>query len=69
MVVDSRSLAFAACGVAAFSFVSALYSETVTTELGEPLVVAILVNWNTVAYVLCGLVAWSRRPGAASAFC
>jgi signal transduction histidine kinase len=58
------TLAVAACAVTAFSFVSALYSETVTTELGEPLVVAILVNWNTIAYVLCGLVAWSRRPGS-----
>jgi signal transduction histidine kinase len=57
-------VAFAACSVATFSFVSALYSETVNSELGEPLVVAILVNWNTVAYVLCGLVAWSRRPGS-----
>ena len=56
------ALALAACGVATFSFVSAFYSETVTAELGEPLVVAILVNWNTIAYVLCGLVAWSRRP-------
>jgi signal transduction histidine kinase len=56
------TLALAGCGVATFSFVSAFYSETVTTELGEPLVVAILVNWNTIAYVLCGLVAWSRRP-------
>jgi signal transduction histidine kinase len=58
------ALALAGCGVASFSFVSAFYSETVTTELGEPLVVALLVNWNTIAYVLCGLVAWSRRPAS-----
>jgi signal transduction histidine kinase len=58
------SLGIAACAAAAFSFVSAFHSKTVTAELGEPLVVAILVNWNTVAFVLCGLVAWSRRPGS-----
>ena len=52
------------CGVAAFSFVDAFHSETVSAELGEPLVVAMLVNWNTAAYVLCGLVAWSRRPAS-----
>jgi signal transduction histidine kinase len=31
-------------------------------ELGEPLVVALLANWITVSYVLCGLFAWWRRP-------
>jgi signal transduction histidine kinase len=57
-------LAVAGCVVAAFSFVSAFHSEAVSAELGEPFVVALLVNWNTIAYVLCGLVAWSRRPGS-----
>jgi len=42
--------------------VYALESEVVSGELGEPFVVAFLVNWNTAAYVLCGLLAWSRRP-------
>ena len=56
------SIALAGCGVAAFTFVSAFYSETVTLELGEPLVIAFLVNWITVSYVLCGLVAWKLRP-------
>jgi signal transduction histidine kinase len=55
-------LALTGGAVAAFSFVSAFHSETVSSELGEPFVVAALVNWNTIAYVLCGLVAWSRRP-------
>ena len=32
-------------------------------ELGEPLVIAFLGNWVTVSYVLCGLLAWSHRPG------
>jgi signal transduction histidine kinase len=58
------ALALAGGSVALFSFLSAFHSETVTAELGEPLVVAILVNWNTIAYVLCGLVAWSRRPAS-----
>ncbi|HEX2288365.1 MAG TPA: histidine kinase [Gaiellaceae bacterium] len=31
-------------------------------ELGEPLVIALLSNWLTVSYVLCGLLAWARRP-------
>ncbi len=56
------SIAIAGCSVAAFSFVSAFYSETVTLELGEPLVVALLVNWITISYVLCGLIAWRLRP-------
>ena len=56
------AIAAAGFGVAAFSFVSAFYSETVTLELGEPLVVALLVNSITVSYVLGGLIAWTRRP-------
>jgi signal transduction histidine kinase len=55
-------IATTGCSVAAFSFVSAFYSETVTLELGEPLVVALLVNSITVTYVLGGLIAWTRRP-------
>jgi signal transduction histidine kinase len=34
----------------------------VHAELGEPLVIALLSNWLTVSYVLCGLLAWARRP-------
>jgi signal transduction histidine kinase len=30
--------------------------------LGEPLVVALLSNWLTASYILCGLYAWWRRP-------
>ena len=58
------SIGLAGCGAAAFSFLSALRSEAVSAELGEPLVVAFLVNWITLAYVLCGLVAWTRRPAS-----
>jgi len=56
------ALGLAGCVAAASSFVYALESEVVSGELGEPFVVAFLVNWNTAAYVLCGLLAWSRRP-------
>ena len=56
------SIALAGCCAAAFSFVSAFYSETVTLELGEPLVAALLVNSVTISFVLCGLVAWTLRP-------
>jgi signal transduction histidine kinase len=30
--------------------------------MGEPLVIALLSNWLTVSYVLCGLLAWAHRP-------
>jgi signal transduction histidine kinase len=55
-------IAFAGCGAAAYSFVSALRNPAVHAELGEPLVIALLSNWLTVSYVLCGLLAWARRP-------
>ena len=56
------ALALSGCGAATFSFVAAFHSQAVTGELGEPLLVATLVNWITVSYVVCGVVAWSRRP-------
>jgi len=58
------AIALAGCAAAAFSFVLALTNEAVNGELGEPLVVAILVNWLTVSYVLCGVLAWWRRPAS-----
>ena len=36
-------------------------------ELGEPLVIAALWTWTTLAYILGGLLAWWRRRRAASA--
>jgi|SoiMetStandDraft_2_1073263.scaffolds.fasta_scaffold00115_8 signal transduction histidine kinase len=56
------ALGLAGCVAAASSFAYALESDVVSGQLGEPFVVAFLVNWNTAAYVLCGLLAWSRRP-------
>jgi signal transduction histidine kinase len=55
-------IALAGCAAAAYSFVSALRNPAVHAELGEPLVIALLSNWLTVSYVLCGLLAWARRP-------
>jgi signal transduction histidine kinase len=57
-------LAVTACGclVATISLLLALTNEAIGTELGEPLVIALLADWITVAYVFGGLVAWRRRP-------
>jgi signal transduction histidine kinase len=58
------AIALAGCMAAAGAFLLALTSEAVRVELGEPLVIAFLGNWITVSYVLCGLLAWSRRPAS-----
>jgi signal transduction histidine kinase len=47
---------------AATSFTLALLSEDVSGTLGEPLLIATLTAWITISYVVCGLVAWWRRP-------
>ena len=46
----------------ASSLVFALTNDTIGGELGEPLVIASLWSWTTLAYVLCGALAWWRRP-------
>jgi signal transduction histidine kinase len=56
------ALALAGCAGAVYSFVSAFQNPAVGRHLGEPLVIALLSNWLTVSYVLCGLFAWWRRP-------
>jgi signal transduction histidine kinase len=55
-------IAFAGCAGATYSFASALRNPLVGAHMGEPLVIALLSNWLTVSYVLCGLLAWARRP-------
>jgi len=55
-------LAGAFAATAALLF--ALANENIGSELGEPLVIAILSDWITLSYILCGLVAWWRRPGS-----
>ena len=52
----------AGCAAGASSLLFALRNEAIGTELGEPLVIALLSNWITLSYVFCGLVAWWRRP-------
>jgi signal transduction histidine kinase len=57
-------IATAGSAAAATSFVLALRSDIVAGELGEPLVIAMLTDWLTLSYVLCGLLVWSRRPAS-----
>ena len=56
------AIALAGCVAAAGSFALALTSDTIGHELGEPMVIAVLLNWLTLAYVCCGALAWWRRP-------
>ena len=58
------AIAVAGCAAAVSSFAWAFNSDAVSGELGEPLLVATLVNAITLGYVLCGVVAWWRRPGS-----
>jgi signal transduction histidine kinase len=54
----------AGLAAAGISFALALESDEVAGKLGEPLVVAMLTVWLTMSYILCGLVAWWRRPAS-----
>ncbi len=56
--------ALAACAAAASSLALVLTSDAVGGDVGEPLVLALLSAWITVSYVLCGLIAWLRRPAS-----
>ena len=58
------AVALAACAAAASSVVVVLTSDAVGGDVGEPLVLALLSAWITVSYVLCGLIAWLRRPAS-----
>src|SRR5215218_8617899 len=57
-------VALAGCAAAASSFALVLTSDAVSGEVGEPLVIGLLSSWITIAYVLCGLIAWLRRPAS-----
>jgi signal transduction histidine kinase len=50
--------------VSAISVTLALTNDAIGSELGEPLVIALLAVWITIAYVFGGLIAWSRRPAS-----
>ncbi len=54
------AIALAGCGAAAIAFELLVANG----EGQEPRVHAALVGWITLSYVLCGLIAWSRRPGS-----
>jgi hypothetical protein len=56
------ALVLGGLAAAATSFTLALLSEDVSSTLGEPLLIAALTAWITISYVVCGLVAWWRRP-------
>jgi signal transduction histidine kinase len=56
------TIAVAGCAAVTYSFIAALRNPAVGADLGEPLVIALLSNWLTLSYVLCGLFAWWRRP-------
>jgi signal transduction histidine kinase len=58
------AVALAACAAAASSLALVLTSDAVGGDVGEPLVLALLSAWITVSYVLCGLIAWLRRPAS-----
>lgn len=58
------SIGAAGIAAAGISFALALKSDAVAGELGEPLVVAMLTVWLTLSYIICGLVAWCRRPAS-----
>ena len=58
------AVALAGCAAAATSFSLVLMSDAVSVDVGEPLVFAILNSWITVSYVVCGAIAWSRRPAS-----
>ncbi len=55
-------LALVGCAAAASSLTLVLMSDVASGGVGEPLVLALLSSWITLAYVLCGLIAWMRRP-------
>jgi signal transduction histidine kinase len=57
-------VALLGAAAAATGLALALSNEAIGVELGEPLVVALLLDWITVSYVACGLVAWVSRPSS-----
>lgn len=58
------SIGFAGLAVSAVSVTLALTNDAIGAELGEPLVIALLAVWITIAYAFGGLIAWSRRPAS-----
>ena len=61
-VLWTLALVGIAAGISSVAF--ALTNDTIGAELGAPLVIAALWAWTTVAYILCGMFAWWRRPAS-----
>ena len=57
-------VATAGAVASAIALLFALTNESIGGELGEPLVIAVLSDWVTVSYIVCGLIAWWRRPAS-----
>ena len=55
-------IALVGAAAGACSIVLALANDAIGSDVGEPLVIAVLSVWVTMSYVLCGLLAWWRRP-------
>ncbi|MGH3044361.1 MAG: histidine kinase [Gaiellaceae bacterium] len=46
------------------SMALALTNDAINSDVGEPLVIALLSVWVTMSYILCGLLAWWHRPAS-----
>ena len=57
-------IALAGAFAASAALLFALSNEAIGGELGEPLVIAVLSDWVTASYIVCGLIAWWRRPAS-----
>ena len=68
-VREPRLVVFAVVAVAGgwaagCSLALALTNDSISKDLGQPLVIALLSVWITLSYVLCGLLAWWHRPAS-----
>src|SRR5919199_2209247 len=57
-----RPVVLGTVGLAGCAAAAAAFALTLRVDAREPGVHAALVGWITLSYVLCGLVAWWRRP-------
>lgn len=60
----SWSIAVVKFAAAATSFTLAVAGQDVGVRVGAPLVIAVLTALMTLSYVLCGVIAWRRRPNS-----
>ncbi len=58
------AIAAGGCAAGAASITFALANDAIGDELGEPLVIAALFTWTTLAYIFGGLLAWWQRPSS-----